>query len=69
MIHPGPKIKQADPDNSGRTLGWGVYKAGPWVFKGLYGSEAEAKAAAKIAGAEYKVAYGSNRDGTEDFMH
>ena len=62
------KIKQPDPWNKGWTLGWGVYRLEPWDFRGLYNTEEEARATAKELGADYEVAYGSNRDGTDDFV-
>lgn len=62
------KIKQPDPWNKGWTLGWGVYRDDPWEFRGLFDNEEEARAAARERGSDYKVAYGSNEDGTDNFI-
>lgn len=65
---PELKTKQPDPLNEGWTLGWAVFRAEPWNFRGLYDTEDEAKDAAGKLGAEYQVAFGSNENGTDDFV-
>ena len=66
---PNSRIKRPDPQNPGWTLGWGVFRGAPWDFQGLFNLETEAREKAAALGADYEVQYGSNRDGTDDFVY
>jgi len=57
-----------DPRNVGWTLGWGVFRNEPWHFAELFNSREEAQVKLEELGSEYEVAYGSNRDGSDDFI-
>lgn len=57
-----------DPKNPGCKVGWGVYKMKPWHFVGLFGTRSEAEAELKRRGSGYSVAFGANREGTDDFI-
>lgn len=59
---------EADPDNAGSVLGWGVYRRAPWDLQGVYETEVEARAQAKEAGEGYIASYGSHIPGTDDFI-
>ena len=47
--------------------GWGVFRTSPWHLAGVYYTEAQAAAKASQLGEGYNVAYGENRDNTDDF--
>jgi hypothetical protein len=56
------------PHQQDMTLrGWGVFRDRPWHLAGVYYTEAQATAKASQLGDEYKIAYGENRDSTDDF--
>jgi hypothetical protein len=56
-----------DPDNPGWVLGWAVYRLKPWALAGFYPSE-EAAYDGVIGKKGFKVAYGSHRLGSDDFI-
>lgn len=53
----------------GKTLrGWGVIRAEPYHFAGLYRTKPEADAKAAAMGPDYIVSYGAQEAGTENFF-
>ena len=66
-----PKAPQGqfapDPDNKGWVLGWAVYRLKPWALAGFYRIEEDAYDAV-IGKKGFKVAYGSHRLGSDDFI-
>jgi serine protease Do len=48
--------------------GWAVLKREPWDMAGFFKSEERAYKLLESVGSEYKVEYGSNHYGTDDFM-
>jgi len=57
-----------DPDNEGSVLGWGVFRMAPWHLARLFDSEDAARSYCLSLGGDYRVAYGSHRLGTDDFV-
>lgn len=58
-----------DPRNDGWIQGWGVFRIDPWDLAGLYASREEAfDALERLSDPGYRVAYGSHRRGTDDFI-
>jgi hypothetical protein len=54
---------------SGETItGWGVVRSDPWHLAGVFASKDKAEAKAAELGSEYKVIWGDNRKGSDDFM-
>jgi hypothetical protein len=58
----------ADPQNARNVLGWGVYHHDAGHLYAVRASEEEASAMRKKVGAEYVVAFGSHRLGTNVFV-
>lgn len=54
--------------NPGWVKGWGVIRSAPWHFAGLFLSKEEADALRNKLGADYRVANGSHRIGSDDFL-
>ena len=48
--------------------GWGVSRAEPYHFAGLYRTKPEADAKAAAMGPDYIVSYGAQEAGTENFF-
>lgn len=57
-----------DAINPGSVKGWGVVRMEPWHFAGLYLTEEAANAIQEKLGDDYKVADGSHRLGSDDFV-
>lgn len=54
----------------GNTIkGWGVLRSSPWHFVGLFSDKAQAEAKAREMGADYKVRFGENQEGTDNFIY
>ncbi|MBS0056948.1 hypothetical protein [Yersinia sp. Marseille-Q3913] len=58
-----------DPDNKGWVLGYGVFRNSPWHFVETFNTEQEALEKRAEYDSDYKVAYGSHRVGSDDFVH
>jgi hypothetical protein len=60
------------PFVEGKTIrGWAVVPASDdsiWELKGIFKEKAEAEALAAELGPKYKVAFGDNREGSDDFV-
>jgi hypothetical protein len=65
---PEEQTLRADPNNKGWTLGWGVHRNSPWHFAGLFPDEATARKKAEELGPDYRFGYGSNQDGSDNFI-
>lgn len=57
-----------DPDNEGHVLCWAVVRDEPWHLGGVYATEGEAIVNQGVLGPEYRVAFGSHKTGTDDFV-
>ncbi len=59
-----------DPINPGWVRGYAVVSLPdrPWSFRGIFETRREAEAAAQEAGADYRVVFGTNRHGSDDFV-
>ncbi|TAN66933.1 MAG: hypothetical protein EPN17_11915 [Methylobacter sp.] len=57
-----------DIANPGWVKGWGVIRSAPWHFAGLFLYKEEADALRSKLGAGYRVANGSHRIGSDDFI-
>jgi hypothetical protein len=70
VFRPEPEEQtiKADPNNKGWTLGWGVYRTSPWHFAGLHPDEVTARKEAEELGSDYRFGYGSNQDGSDNFV-
>lgn len=60
------------PFAEGKTIrGWAVVPSDSdsvWDFKGIFGERDEAQALAAKLGPAYKVAFGENQEGTDNFV-
>ena len=57
------------PFTEGETEeGWGVVRLSPWDFRGIYKGRGEAEVEAARLGRGYRVLWGENRKGTDDFV-
>lgn len=54
--------------NPGGRLGWAVRRSAPWHLAGFFQTETEAQQLARSMDAEYRVVYGANKFGTDDFI-
>ena len=57
-----------DNNNPMWRRGWAVLKREPWDMAGFFKNEGEARKLAESVDSEYRVEYGSNYFGTDDFM-
>lgn len=58
------------PFVDGNTVkGWGVFRQEPWHFVGVFPTKEAAEAKARDMGPGYIVAFGENREGTDDFVY
>ena len=58
MSFPGHKLRS----------GWGVIRRAPWHLAGVYEISAEAETRVAQLGPEYKIRYGENRLGSDEFV-
>jgi len=57
-----------DPQNPGWVRGFGVFRMSPWHFAGLFQIREQAESVQQQLGENYKVAFGSHRKGSDDFI-
>jgi hypothetical protein len=57
-----------DPSNAGHVLGWGVFRRENWHLAGVHAKKEAAEAQAGSLGGDYEFAYGSHREGSDDFV-
>lgn len=66
--HMAELLCTADPSNPGWRRGYGVLRREPWHLAGVGTSLEAAQAFATKLGTDYRVRFGSQRIGTDDFM-
>lgn len=59
---------ELDGDNPLWVKGWGVYRDSPWHFAGIFSTREEAEQKRDTIGTDYKVAFGSRRLASDDFI-
>lgn len=57
-----------DPVNAGWVMGFAAFRMEPWHFAGLFQTRDEATRVQQELGEGYEVAYGSHREGSDEFI-